>query len=139
MYNHVQLIGRLGRDPEVRYTTDGTAVASFSVATDESWKDKSGEKHTETEWHNCVAWRKLGEICGEYLKKGSLVFVEGKLKSREYEAKEGGKKKVWEVVLSGMKMLGDKPQGDGQQRTERKPPAGRDSDFIPELDEDIPM
>ena len=86
MINKVVLIGRLGRDPEVRYTADGQAVANFSVATSEKWKDKNtGEMQERTEWHNIVAWRRLGEICGEYLAKGKLVYIEGKLQTRSWE------------------------------------------------------
>ena len=95
--NKVILIGRLGADPEVRYTTEGSSVASFRIATTETWKDKSGSKQERTEWHSIVAWRRLGEIAGEYLKKGSLVYIEGRIRSREYEAKDGTKRKVFEI------------------------------------------
>ena len=80
--NKVILLGRLGKDPEVKYTQAGTAVARFSIATDETWKDKAGEKQQRTEWHNVVAWRKLADICGQYLTKGRQVYIEGKLQSR---------------------------------------------------------
>ena len=80
--NKVQLIGNLGKDPELKYTASGVAVANFSMATAESWKDEAGEQHDKTEWHNIVAWRKLAEICGEWLTKGKRVYIEGKLQTR---------------------------------------------------------
>ncbi len=107
--NKVILIGNLGRDPEVRYTPDGTAVANFSIATSETWKDKNtGEKKEKTEWHRIVAFRRLGEICGEYLSKGSQVYIEGKLQTREWDDKEGNKRYTTEIVANQMQMLGPK-------------------------------
>lgn len=101
--NKVILVGNLGRDPEVRFTKSGTAVASFSIATSETWKDKqSGEKMEKTEWHRIVAWGKLGEICGEYLNKGKQVFIEGRLQTREWDDKEGNKRSTTEIVASTM-------------------------------------
>lgn len=111
--NKVILVGRLGKDPEVRYTPSGAAVANFSLATDESWKDKSGEKQQRTEWHNVVAWNKLAEICGQYLNKGKLVYIEGKLQTREWDDKDGNKRRTTEVVASEMVMLGSKAEGGG--------------------------
>ena len=90
--NKVLLIGRLGKDPEVRYTTTGGSVATFSVATNENWTDKNGQKQERTEWHRIVAWGKLGEICGQYLSKGREAFVEGRLQTREWTDKEGHKR-----------------------------------------------
>lgn len=107
--NKVILVGRLGKDPEVKYTQDGTPVANFSIATDESWKDKEGEKQERTEWHNIVAWKKLAEICGSYLKKGSQVYLEGKLQTRKWEDKDGNTRYTTEIVLNQMVMLGSKP------------------------------
>lgn len=107
--NKVILIGRLGDDPEVRYTAGGSAVANFSIATSEKWTDKdSGEKKERTEWHKIAAWGKLGEICGEYLKKGKQVYIEGHLQTRSWDDKDGNKKYMTEVVASTMVMLGDK-------------------------------
>jgi len=115
--NKVILIGRLGKDPEVRRTPDGTAVANFSIATSEEWKDKnSGEKRERTEWHRIVAWRRLGEICGEYLSKGRQVYIEGRIQTREWEDKEGVKKYTTEIVASQVQFLGDRQ--DTQQREE---------------------
>jgi len=139
--NKVLLIGRLGSDPELRYTADGVPVATFNVATSETYKDKGGAKQEKTEWHRVVAWRKLGEIAGEYLKKGKLVYIEGKIQSREYEGKDGVKRKTFEIIASEMKMLG----GAGEARQtgeERKPYANHNSDneFLPEIEEsDVPM
>ncbi|MGZ7033042.1 MAG: single-stranded DNA-binding protein, partial [Thermoanaerobaculia bacterium] len=93
MINKVILVGRLGKDPEIRSTPSGTSVARFSLATDEKFTDRNGEKQERTEWHNIVAWGKLAEICGQYLKKGKLVYVEGRIQSREYEGRDGIKRK----------------------------------------------
>lgn len=114
--NKVILVGRLGRDPEIRYLPDGTPVASFSIATSESWTDKnSGEKKENTEWHNIVAWRKLAEICAKYLTKGKQVYVEGKLKTESWE-KDGVKHYATKVQIHEMQMLG----GKGQESEEEK-------------------
>ena len=105
--NKVILIGRLGRDPEVRYTPSGVAVANFSIATSEEWKDReTGEKQERTEWHKIVAWRRLGEICGEYLHKGSQVYIEGRLQTKAWEDRDGNKRYTTEVVAQAMQMLG---------------------------------
>lgn len=109
--NKVILIGRLGKDPEVRYTADGTAVANFSIATSDEWKDKgTGEKKERTEWHRIVAWRRLGEICGEYLSKGRQVYIEGSLQTREWEDQDGKKRWTTEIVARNMQMLGTRDQ-----------------------------
>jgi len=92
MVNKVILVGRLGKDPEVRYTPDGAMITNFSLATDEQRKDKNGEKIQATEWHRIVTFGKLAEICGKYLVKGKLIFVEGRIRSRSWEDKEGGKR-----------------------------------------------
>jgi single-strand DNA-binding protein len=141
MVNKVVLIGRLGNDVDQKYIQDGTCVSTFSLATEETWKNKAGEKQSKTSWHRIIAWRRLGEICGEYLKKGSKVYIEGKIDYREYE-KDGVKFHITEIIANEMKMLGDKPQGDGQSdkgKTAKKPPAGRDPDFTPEFDDDIAL
>ena len=110
--NKVILIGRLGKDPEVKYTQSGAAVANFSMATSEEWKDDSGNKQSKTEWHNVVAWRRLGEICGEYLFKGSQIYVEGKLQTRDWEDQDGNKRYTTEVVIQSMQMLDGKKDHD---------------------------
>jgi single-strand DNA-binding protein len=110
MVNKVILIGRLGKDPEVRYTPDGTMVTNFNLATDEQRKDKNGEKIQRTEWHKIVTWGKLAEICGNYLVKGKLVFVEGRIQTRSWEDKEGVKRYTTEIIASNMQMLDSKGQ-----------------------------
>jgi single-strand DNA-binding protein len=135
MVNKCFLIGRLSKDPEVRYIQDGTAVANFSIATNEVWKDKNGEKVQKTDWHNIVAWKRLGEICAEYLKKGSLVYIEGKISNSKYTDKEGVVKYKSEIVASTMKMLGGKQDGtaphEGNKNTE---------DDVPEnISDDVPF
>lgn len=106
--NKAMLIGNLGRDPELKHTPSGDPVCNFSIATSESWTDKGGTRQERTEWHNIVAWRKLAEICQKYLAKGRPVYIEGRIQSREYEAKDGGKRRVTEIVADKMVMLGSK-------------------------------
>ncbi|PYT99288.1 MAG: single-stranded DNA-binding protein [Acidobacteria bacterium] len=103
--NKVILVGRLGRDPETRYTGSGQAVANFSVATDETYKDRNGERQKRTEWHRITAWGKLAEICQQYLKKGTMVYIEGRIQSREWQDKEGQKRTSFDIVANTMKML----------------------------------
>lgn len=95
--NKTILIGRLGKDPEVKYTTSGAPVANFSIATSERWKDKDGEQQERTEWHRIVAWNKLAELCGQYLSKGRQVYVEGRLQTRQWEDEGGGKRYTTEI------------------------------------------
>ena len=114
MVNKVILIGRLGKDPEVRYTPDGAMVTTFTLATDESYKDKNGEKVQKTEWHRIVTYRKLAEICGNYLVKGKLVYIEGKIQTRSWEDKEGVKRSTTEIVANDMKMLDSKGQAKSE-------------------------
>jgi len=109
--NKVILVGRLGRDPETRYTSGGQAVANFSVATDESYKDRNGERQKRTEWHKIVVWGKQAEIAQQYLKKGSLVFIEGRIQSREWQDKEGQKRTAFEIVANNFRMLGGRSEG----------------------------
>jgi len=117
MINKVILVGRLGKDPEIRSTPGGTSVAKFTMATDERFTDKSGDKQERTEWHNIVAWGKLGEICGQYLRKGKLVYIEGSIRTDSWDDKESGQKKYrTEIVARDMKMLdrrGDEGGGSG--------------------------
>jgi single-strand DNA-binding protein len=105
MLNKAFLIGRLGKDPEVKYTPDGAMVTSFSLATMEQWKDRNGEKTQKTEWHNIVTFGKLAEICGNYLVKGSLVYIEGRIRTRSWEGKDGVKRYTTEIAATDMKML----------------------------------
>jgi single-strand DNA-binding protein len=108
MINKAILVGRLGADPEVRYTPDGAMVTNFRIATDEQWKDKNGEKVQRTEWHKIVTFGKLAEICGKYLVKGKLVYLEGRIQTRSWDDKEGGKRYTTEIVASNMQMLDSK-------------------------------
>lgn len=109
--NLVILIGRIGQEVETKYFQDGTCCANFSIATSEDWKDKqTGEKKSKTEWHKIVAFRRLGEICGEYLKKGSNVYIEGKLQTRDWEDKNGVKRYTTEIIAYSMQMLDPKGQ-----------------------------
>ena len=111
--NKAMIIGNLGRDPEMRYTQGGQAVTNFSVATNRRWTSQDGEAHEETEWHRIVAWGRLGETCNEYLSKGSSVYVEGRIQTREYEDREGVTRRATEVVASEMQMLDRRQRADG--------------------------
>src|SRR6266516_7192649 len=120
--NKVILVGRLGRDPELKYTASGTPFCRFSMATDDVWNDKaSGERQERTEWHNIVAWDRLAEICNQYLTKGKLIYIEGALQTREWDDQEGNKKKITEIRAREMVMLsggaGDSAGGGQQRRT----------------------
>lgn len=135
--NKVQLIGNLGRDPELKYTSAGVAVATFSIATSDSWKDQEGNLQERTEWHNIVAWRKLAEICGEWLKKGKRVYIEGKLQTRSYE-KDGIKKYMTEIVADQLIML------DGGPKAGSAAGAGSDAEAVapdaaPAKEDDLPF
>ncbi len=122
--NKVILVGRLGKDPETRYMTNGEAVTNATLATSETWKDKSGEKQEKTEWHNLVFYRRLAEIAGEYLKKGSQIYVEGKLQTRKWQTKEGQDRYTTEIIVNEMTMLGGKSSGGGSfEVVESKPAA----------------
>lgn len=125
MLNKVILIGRLGREPECRYLPNGDAVCNFSIATDESWKDQSGQKKERTEWHAVTLYRKLAEIAAQYLQKGSLVYLEGKIQSRKYTGKDGIERTAYEIVCSEMKMLGGKTEGGEGQHNPPPPPQAR--------------
>jgi single-strand DNA-binding protein len=125
--NKVLLIGNLGKDPEMRYTPAGVPVASFSMATSESWRDQDGNTQERTEWHNIVAWRKLAEICAEYLKKGKKVYIEGRIQTRSYDDKNTGQKRyITEIIADNMIML----DGGGASRAagEGGQTGGRSSD-----------
>jgi single-strand DNA-binding protein len=116
--NKVMLIGHLGKDPELKYTTSGSAIATFSIATNESWKDQEGNLQERTEWHNIVAWKRLAEISHEYLKKGKKVYIEGRIQTRSYDDKNtGAKKYITEIVANDLIMLdGGSGAGGGASR-----------------------
>ncbi|MFH1674282.1 MAG: single-stranded DNA-binding protein [Pseudomonadota bacterium] len=126
--NKVMLIGYVGGDPEVRYTPSGTGVANFSLATTENWTTKDGEKQSHTEWHNIVAWGRLAEICGEYLSKGRQVYIEGRIRTDQWEDKEGNNRQKKLIVTNVMKMLG-KSNGNGDTEQDDNFPAGDDIPF----------
>ncbi len=140
MINKAILVGRLGGDPEVRYTPSGTAVANFTVATSERWKDKSsGEMQERTEWHRIVAWNRLGEICGEYLSKGRQVYIEGRIQTRSWE-KDGVTRYTTEIIATEMKMLGSKGSGDSSGPSAPSEPQEYSGPPLPEgKDDDIPF
>jgi len=116
--NKVLLLGRVGKDPEVRYTASGRAVATFSLATSERWRDQDGTDRERTEWHRLVAWGRLGEICGEYLNKGKQVYVEGRIQTREWEDQDGNKRTTVEIIVSDMIMLGSGGYPQGREKEE---------------------
>jgi len=129
--NKVILVGNLGRDPEVRFTSGGRAVARFSVATTEVWTDASGSRQERTEWHNIVVWGKQAESCGQYLTKGRQVYVEGSLRSRQYDDKDGNRRSITEVVAQRVQFLG----GGGGTRLPQEP-SGLPPEEGPSVDED---
>jgi len=148
--NRVILIGHVGKDPELRSTADGTSVATFSVATSESWKDKSGTKQEKTEWHSIQCWRKLAEIVGEYVKKGRMIYVEGRIQSHEYDGKNGVKRRQYGIVANNIVMLpsGEKKTaetGSSDKKTGFKNEVKKvanindDDGFFPEFEDDIEM
>ena len=149
--NKVILVGNLGKDPEVKYTPSGVPVAKFSLATNERYKDKAGEWQDRTEWHNIVAWQRLAEIVGEYVKKGSKIYIEGRLQTSSWEDKQSGEKKYrTEIVINDLVMLTGKGETDGEGRASRgagaaasfqqRPAAQQEEAHPAEItDEDIPF
>ena len=146
--NKVILLGRLGKDPEVNYMPNGDAVANFSIATSEKWKDKSGESHESTEWHNIVAFRRIAEVIGEYVKKGDMIYIEGKLKTDKYE-KDGVTRYSTKIIMERLEMLGGKrsEEGDTDDAPQRQEPARQTTRPAPQakpqgfdnFDDDIPF
>jgi len=145
--NKAMILGNLGKDPEVRYMPNGEAVANFSIATTDNWKDKDGNKQERTEWHNIVMYRKLAEIAGEYLKKGSPVYIEGKLQTRKWQTKEGQDRHTTEIIVDSMQMLGTKAQnndaGDSntqaKQNNAPKTQENQANDAFEGMEDDIPF
>ena len=131
MLNKVILIGRLGRDPEIRYMPNGEAVCNFSVATSEKYTDKNGQRQEATEWHNVTMYRKLAEIAGQYLKQGSQVYIEGKIKSRKYTDKNGVERTAYDIIANELKMLG----GNAQTPAQKQQPAQAQDD----ISDDVPF
>lgn len=133
MINKAILIGNLGADPEVRYTQSGTAVANFTMATTETWT-KDGNKEEKTEWHRIVAFGRLGEICGEYLSKGSKVYIEGRIQTRQWEDKDGNKRYTTEIVAREMKILTPRGTASGNTGNDEEPPLPE-----PSMGDDVPF
>ena len=132
--NKVILVGNLGKDPEVRYLEGGTAVANFSLATSETYKDRSGQRVEQTEWHNIVVWRKLAEVAEKFLKKGMTIYVEGKLRSRSWDDKEGQKRYTTEIVADTFTILSKKENGrenTSQENLEDDNSGPRTTDDLP--------
>jgi single-strand DNA-binding protein len=138
------LIGRVGKDPEVRYMPNGDAVANFTLATSETYKDKAGEKQETTTWHNLTCYRRLGEIAGQYAKKGKQVYVEGKITTRKWQDKEGKDRYTTEIIVDELKLLGSSDSGERsqpEQRSEpaRQRPAAQPARPVDEFEDDLPF
>lgn len=145
--NKVILVGNLGADPEIRYTQSNTAITNLSIATSETWKDKqTGEAREQTEWHRCVAYRRLAEISGEYLKKGSKVYVEGRLQTRKWTDQNNIERYTTEIIINDLQMLDGKPQGNQQQQRPQQsqqhpaqPSQSQGGGNQPNFDDDVPF
>lgn len=140
--NKAIILGNLGRDPEVRYTTDGNAVTTFSVATTETRKDRDGNSQEHTEWHRIVVFGRLAEVCGEYLAKGRSVYVEGSIRTRSWDDREGNKRYTTEIVGRTVQFLSPRGEGGGRQSRSEAPPP--EDDFVYEegggmTDDDVPF
>lgn len=133
MLNKVILIGRLGRDPETRFMPNGEAVCNFSVATSEKYTDKNGQRQEATEWHNVTMYRKLAEIAGQYLTKGSQVYIEGKIQSRKYTDKNGAERTAYDIIANEMKMLG------GNAQTQTPAPKPQPAQAQDDISDDVPF
>ena len=143
--NKVILIGRLGRTPEVRHMPNGEAVCNFSIATSETWKDQHGQKQEHTEWHAITLYRRMAEVAGQYLKKGSQVYIEGRIQSRKYTDKNGVERTAYEIIGNEMKMLGG-GNDSGQQNAQHTPPAppshqapAAPAQPVDDIDDDVPF
>ena len=144
MLNRAQIIGYLGRDPEIRYTPDSTQVTTLSIATSEKWTDKTGERKERTEWHRAIAWGKLAEICGQFLKKGGLVYIEGKLETQKWTDKEGIERYTTQIRMDQMRILSGRPEGSSRPpapdpTSASAPPEKATARKIDDLEDDIPF
>lgn len=148
--NKVIIVGNLGRDPETRYSPDGTAITNISIATTDKWKDKgSGEMKEATEWHRIVFYSRLAEVAGEYLRKGSQVYIEGKLRTRKWQDKEGQDRYTTEIIADALQMLGNRNSTEASNAPASNPPPARSSESPPpsnnpapnfaDMDDDIPF
>ena len=136
MVNKLILVGNVGKNPEIHHLEGGTAVARFSLATSEVWKDKAGEKHQETQWHAITAWRQLAELAEKYITKGMQLYVEGKVTYRTYDDKDGNKRYTTEIIAQEIRFLGSKPKSENDARSDESPETGADQ--MPEGD-DLPF
>ena len=139
MVNKAIIVGNLGKDPEVRFTPSGRAVAKFSVATTEKWTDQQGQKQEKTEWHNIVVWGKQAEICGQYLSKGRQVYIEGRITNRSYDDKDGNKRYITEIIAQNVRFLGGGGQGRSSESGFVPPPGEEDAGPPGPSDDDIPF
>ncbi len=140
MVNKVILIGNLGRDPEMRSTQSGQPIATFTLATNRRWKDKSGQKQEQTEWHQVVVWGRQAEVAAQYLTKGKQIFLEGRLQTRSWDDKQSGEKKYrTEVICENFQMLGQRGDVDTSSSSSGGPPPYDDSSFGADDDDDIPF
>lgn len=142
--NKVILIGRLGKDPETRFMPNGEAVCNFSVATSEAWNDRNWQRVERTEWHNITMYRRLAEIAGQYLKKGSQVYLEGKIQTRKYQGKDGVERTAYDIIVNEMKMLGGGSDGQQAQQAQGEaptPPRRQATPAAPveDIDDDVPF
>ena len=138
MINKAIIIGNLGADPEIRYTQSGSQVATFNVATSERWRDQSGTMQESTEWHRIVAWQRLAEICGEYLHKGSRVYIEGRIQTRKWQDQSGNDRYTTEIVAREMKMLDRRESGSGGTGSQDSGTA-EPSPYGSSMGEDVPF
>ena len=141
MVNKAIIVGNLGRDPEVRFTPSGRAVAKFTVATSERWTDQQGQRQERTEWHNIIVWGKQAETCGQYLSKGRQVYVEGRISNRSYDDKDGNKRYITEIIARDVRFLGGGGGAGRAQESGFTAPAGEDAapPAPPASDDDIPF
>lgn len=140
--NKAMIIGRLGQDPEVRYTQSNTAVANMSIATSERYKDSTGEWKENTEWHRVVAWGRTAEICQEYLKKGSLVYIEGPIQTRQWEDKDGQTRYTTEIKALTMTMLDSKGSNGASEKPDKSQPVASNDDLgdiLEDIEDDLPF
>nr|DAD94924.1 MAG TPA: Single strand binding protein [Siphoviridae sp. ctYgF8] len=145
--NKVILIGRLGRNPETRYMPNGEAVCNFSIATSETWNDRqTGQRQERTEWHAITLYRRMAEVAGQYLKKGSLVYIEGRIQSRKYTDKNDIERTAYEIIGNEMKMLGGKAEGSSESANTAEPPApprrqapAAPAQPVDDIDDDVPF
>jgi len=136
--NKVILVGNVGKDPDIRHLDSGVSVASFPLATSETYRNKENEKVTNTEWHNIVVWRGLAEVVEKYVKKGDPLYIEGKIRSRSYDDKDGNKKYITEIIADNMQMLGSKQSNDNDSSSEEKQPE-TDIETTPQEEDDLPF